>query len=163
MPYQVFEAADGHLILAVGNDAQFVRFCEVAGRPELARDERFVRNADRVRHRDALVPMLADVMLTRSKQQWLGALEAAKVPCGAINNLAEVFADPQVQARAMAIPMPHPLSDSLRLVASPMKLSATPVQVRRAPPLLGQHTDEVLAEFGLDAAERERLRARGVV
>ena len=163
VPYQVFEAADGHLILAVGNDAQFVRFCEVAGRPELARDERFVRNADRVRHRDALVPMLADVMLTRSKQQWLGALEAAKVPCGAINNLAEVFADPQVQARAMAIPMPHPLSDSLRLVASPMKLSATPVHVRRAPPLLGQHTDEVLAEFGLDAAERERLRARGVV
>jgi crotonobetainyl-CoA:carnitine CoA-transferase CaiB-like acyl-CoA transferase len=163
VPYQVFEAADGHLILAVGNDAQFVRFCEVAGRPELARDERFVRNADRVRHRDALVPMLADVMLTRGKQQWLGALEAAKVPCGAINNLAEVFADPQVQARAMALPMPHPLSDSLRLVASPMKLSATPVQVRRAPPLLGQHTDEVLAEFGLDDAERERLRARGVV
>ena len=163
VPYQVFEAADGHVILAVGNDAQFVRFCEVAGRPELARDERFVRNADRVRHRDALVPMLADVMLTRSKQQWLGALEAAKVPCGAINNLAEVFADPQVQARAMALPMPHPLSDSLRLVASPMKLSATPVQVRRAPPLLGQHTDEVLAEFGLDDAERERLRARGVV
>ena len=163
VPYQVFEASDGHLILAVGNDAQFVRFCNVAGRPELARDERFVRNADRVRHRDALVPMLAVVMLTRSKQQWLSALEAAKVPCGAINNLAEVFADPQVQARAMALPMAHPLSDSLRLVASPMKLSATPVQVRRAPPLLGQHTDEVLAEFGLDAAERERLRARGVV
>ena len=163
VPYQVFEASDGHLILAVGNDAQFIRFCNVAGRPELARDERFVRNADRVRHRDALVPMLAVVMLTRSKQQWLSALEAAKVPCGAINNLAEVFADPQVQARAMALPMAHPLSDSLRLVASPMKLSATPVQVRRAPPLLGQHTDEVLAEFGLDAAERERLRARGVV
>ena len=163
VPYQVFEAADGHLILAVGNDAQFVRFCEVAGRPELASDERFVRNADRVRHRAALVPMLADVMLTRSKQQWLGALEAAKVPCGAINNLAEVFADPQVQARAMALPVAHPLSDSLRLVASPMKLSATPVQVPRAPPLLGQHTDEVLAEFGLDAAEREHLRARGVV
>ena len=163
VPYQVFEASDGHLILAVGNDAQFVRFCNVAGRPELARDERFVRNADRVRHRDALVPMLAVVMLTRSKQQWLSALEAAKVPCGAINNLAEVFADPQVQARAMALPMAHPLSDSLRLVASPMKLSATPVQVRRAPPLLGQHTDEVLAEFGLDAAERERLRARDVV
>jgi crotonobetainyl-CoA:carnitine CoA-transferase CaiB-like acyl-CoA transferase len=163
VPYQVFEAADGHVILAVGNDAQFVRFCEVAGRPELARDERFVRNADRVRHRDALVPMLAELMLMRSKQQWLSALEAAKVPCGAINNLAEVFADPQVQAREMALPMPHPLSDALRLVASPMKLSATPVQVRRAPPLLGEHTGEVLAEFGLDEAERERLRALGVV
>ena len=163
VPYQVFEASDGHVILAVGNDAQFVRFCEVAGRPELARDERFVRNADRVRHREALVPMLAELMLARSKQQWLDELDAAKVPCGAINNLAEVFADPQVRAREMALPVAHPLSDALRLVASPMKLSATPVQVRRAPPLLGQHTDEVLAEFGLDAAERERLRARGVV
>ena len=163
VPYQVFEAADGHLILAVGNDAQFVRFCEVAGRPELARDERFLRNAGRVRHRDALVPMLADVMLTRSKQQWLGALEAAKVPCGAINNLAEVFADPQLRAREMALPVAHPLSDALHLVASPMKLSVTPVQLRRAPPLLGQHTDEVLAEFGLGDAERERLRALGVV
>ncbi len=163
VPYQVFEVADGHLILAVGNDTQFVRFCAVAGRTELARDERFVRNADRVRHRELLIPMLDEVMRTRSKQQWLSTLEAAKVPCGAINNLAEVFADPQVQAREMAVPVAHPLSDSLRLVASPMKLSATPVQVRRAPPLLGQHTDEVLAELGLDAAERGRLRQRGVV
>ena len=163
VPYQVFEVADGHLILAVGNDTQFVRFCAVAGRTELARDERFVRNADRVRHRELLIPMLDEVMRTRSKQQWLSTLEAAKVPCGAINNLAEVFADPQVQAREMAVPVAHPLSDSLRLVASPMKLSATPVQVRRAPPLLGQHTDEVLAELGLDAAERARLRQRGVV
>ena len=163
VPYQVFEVANGHLILAVGNDGQFVRFCEVAGRPELARDERFVRNADRVRHREWLTPMLDEVMRTRSKQQWLSALEAAKVPCGAINDLAEVFADPQVQAREMAVPVAHPLSDSLRLVASPMKLSATPVQVRRAPPLLGQHTDEVLAELGLSAAERARLRERGVV
>ena len=163
VPYQVFEVADGHLILAVGNDTQFVRFCAVAGRTELARDERFVRNADRVRHRELLIPMLDEVMRTRSKQQWLSTLEAAKVPCGAINNLAEVFADPQVQAREMAVPVAHPLSDSLRLVASPMKLSATPVQVRRAPPLLGQHTDEVLAELGLPAAERARLRERGVV
>ena len=163
VPYQVFEAADGYLILAVGNDAQFFRFCEVAGRPELARDQRFLRNADRVRHRELLVPLLADLMHTRSKQQWLSALEAAKVPCGAINDLAEVFANPQVQAREMAVPVPHPLTDSLRLVASPMKLSATPVQVRRAPPLLGQHTDELLAEFGVDEAERARLHALGVV
>ncbi|MDP1690352.1 MAG: CaiB/BaiF CoA-transferase family protein [Burkholderiaceae bacterium] len=163
VPYQVFEAADGHLILAVGNDGQFVRFCELAGRPELARDERFKRNADRVRHRELLVPQLADVLRTRSKRQWLSALEAAKVPCGAINDLAEVFADPQVQARGMAVPVPHPLTDSLRLVASPMKLSATPVQVRLAPPLLGQHTDEVLAELGLDQAERLRLRQRDIV
>ena len=158
VPYQVFEVADGHLILAVGNDTQFVRFCEVAGHPELARDARFRRNADRVRHRELLVPQLATLMRTRSRQSWLAVLEAAKVPCGAINNLAEAFADPQVQARGMAIAVPHPLTDSLRLVASPMKLSATPVQLRRAPPLLGQHTDEVLAELGIDDAERTRLR-----
>jgi crotonobetainyl-CoA:carnitine CoA-transferase CaiB-like acyl-CoA transferase len=163
VPYQVFEAANGHLILAVGNDSQFVRFCEVAGRPELARDERFMRNAGRVRHRDVLVPLLADLLRKRSKQQWLTALEAAQVPCGAINDLAEVFADPQVLARKMAVAMPHPLNDTLRLVASPMKLSATPVQLLRAPPLLGQHTQEVLAELGLDDAERARLRALGVV
>ena len=163
VPYQVFEVADGHVILAIGNDSQYQRFCELAGRPELALDERFRRNADRVRNRDLLVPQLAALMRTRAKQQWLSALEAAKVPCGAINNLAEVFDDPQVQARGMAAPMPHPLSDSLRTVASPMKLSATPVQLRRAPPLLGQHTDEVLAELGLSEAERARLRQRGVV
>ena len=163
VPYQVFEVADGYLILAVGNDGQFLRFCEVADQPELAHDARFLRNADRVRHRELLAPLLDKIMLTRSKQQWLSALEAAKVPCGAINDLAEVFADPQVQAREMAVPTPHPLTDSLRLVGSPMKLSATPVQVRRAPPLLGQHTDEVLTELGIDDAERARLRALGVV
>ncbi len=163
VPYQVFEAADGHLILAVGNDGQFVKFCEVAGCQELARDKRFLRNADRVRHRDVLIPLLAQRMRTRSKKQWLSALEAAKVPCGPINDLAEVFADPQVRARGMAVPVPHPLSDSLRLVANPIKLSATPVQVSRAPPLLGQHTDEVLTALGLDEAERARLRQRGIV
>ena len=163
VPYQVFEVADGHLILAVGNDGQFVRFCEIAGRPELAQDPRFTRNADRVRHREVLVPLLEPVMRSRDKRDWLAALESAKLPCGAINNLAEVFADPQVQAREMAVPVPHPLSDSLRLVASPMKLSATPVQQRRAPPLLGQHTDEVLAELGFDEAARTQLRERGVV
>jgi crotonobetainyl-CoA:carnitine CoA-transferase CaiB-like acyl-CoA transferase len=159
VPYQVFEVADGHLILAVGNDGQFEKFCAIAGCPELAADERFRRNADRVRHRDVLVPMLARVLRLRSKADWLAALEAAKVPCGPINDLAEVFADPQVRARGMTMAVPHPYSDTLELVASPIKLSATPVQLRRAPPLLGQQTDEVLAEFGLDAAERERLRA----
>ena len=163
VPYQVFEAADGHLILAVGNDSQFARFCELAGRAEIAQDARFVRNADRVRNRELLVPILADIIRARSKRHWLDALEAAKVPCGAINDLADVFGDPQVQAREMAVAVPHPLSDSLRLVASPMKLSATPVQTRHAPPLLGQHTDEVLAEVGHDAAAIARLRARGVV
>ena len=163
VPYQVFEVADGHIILAVGNDSQFAKFCEVAGLAELARDPRFVRNADRVRLRDTLIPLLAEVMARRSKADWLAALEAAKVPCGAINNLAEVFDDPQVVAREMVVDVAHPLADSVRLVASPMKLSATPVQYRRAPPLLGEHTDEVLREFGWTQAQRDALRATGAI
>ena len=163
VPYQVFEVADGHLILAVGNDGQFAKFCAVAGVPELALDPLYARNADRVRHRETLVPKLASLLLQRSKSDWLAALEAAKVPCGAINNLDEVFTDPQVRHRGMAVAMPHPLTDDLRLVASPMKLSATPVAYTRAPPTLGQHTDEVLAEAGLSSAQIADLRANGIV
>jgi crotonobetainyl-CoA:carnitine CoA-transferase CaiB-like acyl-CoA transferase len=163
VPYQVFEVADGHLILAVGNDGQFAKFCAVAGRPELAADARFAQNADRVRHRETLVPMLAAVMRTRTRADWLAALEAAKVPCGPINDLAEVFADPQVRARGMTTTLPHPLAGEVELVASPIRLDATPVQMRRAPPLLGEHTDEVLAAFGVDAAARAALRAAGVI
>jgi len=163
VPYQVFEVADGHMILAVGNDQQFERFCAVAGCPELPRDERFARNAQRVRHRDTLVPLLAARMRQRSRADWLTALEAAKVPCGPINDFTEVFADPQVRERGMTVLVPHPHSDTLELVASPMKLSATPVQVRRPPPLLGQHTDEVLAEIGVDAAARQHLREIGAI
>jgi crotonobetainyl-CoA:carnitine CoA-transferase CaiB-like acyl-CoA transferase len=170
VPYQVFEVApapDGHhdhVIIAVGNDGQFVKFCEVAGRPELARDDRFARNQDRVRNRAVLVPMLEAVMKTRTKAQWLPALEAAKVPCGAINNLAEVFADPHVQARGMVTAWDHPLSPGLRLVASPMKLSATPVRNELPPPLLGQHTQEVLSQvLGWDDARIGALRQEGVI
>jgi crotonobetainyl-CoA:carnitine CoA-transferase CaiB-like acyl-CoA transferase len=163
VPYQVFEVADGHLILAVGNDTQFERLCAVAGCPELAADERFARNAGRVRQRDVLVPLLAARLKQRTRADWLAALEAAKVPCGPINDLADVFADPQVRARAMTVRLPHPHTDELELVASPLKLSATPPVLRRAPPLLGQHTDEVLSEFGVGADERARLRALGVI
>ncbi len=163
VPYQVFEVADGHLILAVGNDGQFAKFCAVAGRPDWAEDPRFARNAERVRHRDTLVPQVAAVMRTRTRADWLAALEAAKVPCGPINHLGEVFDDPQVRARGMVSTLPHPLAGAVNLVSSPMKLSATPPQPRRAPPLLGQHTDEVLASLGLDAAQRDALRAQGVV
>ena len=159
VPYQVFEVADGHLILAVGNDSQFVKFCDVAGLRDIPKDVRFARNAERVRHRTTLVPLLAAVMKTRTRSEWLAALEVAKVPCGPINDLAEVFADPQVLARGMATEMAHPLAGSVRLVASPMRFSVTPVQYRRAPPLLGQHTAEVLHEMGLTAAEVEALRA----
>jgi crotonobetainyl-CoA:carnitine CoA-transferase CaiB-like acyl-CoA transferase len=163
VPYQVFEVADGHLILAVGNDGQFAKFCEVAGRPDLATDPRFQKNADRVRLRETLVPQIARTMKTRSRADWLAALEAAKVPCGPINDLAEVFADPQVRSRGMTVAMRHPLADAVQLVASPIKLAATPVQYRRAPPLLGEHSDELLAAFGIDADERATLREQGVI
>ena len=163
VPYQVFETSDGHLILAVGNDGQFAKFCGVAGRPDLAQDPRYARNADRVRHRDTLVPLLAEILKSRKKHDWLSALEAAKVPCGAINNLSEVFADPHVQSRGMTVAVPHPLTDDLRLVASPMKLSATPVQYRLPPPLLGEHTNEVLQELGWRTDEVEALRNLGVI
>ena len=163
VPYQVFEVADGHLILAVGNDAQFERFCTVAGCAELAADVRFTRNAARVRHREVLVPLLAPILRGRSRANWLAALDAAKVPCGPINDLHDVFNDPQVRARDMTVTLAHPHTDALRLVASPMKMSATPPTVRRAPPLLGEHTDEVLAEMGVDAIERAQLRQSGVI
>ncbi len=163
VPYQVFEVADGHLILAVGNDGQFERFCTVAGCTELAGDERFATNAARVRNREALVPMLAERLRGRKRGEWLSALEAAKVPCGPINNLEDVFADPQVRERGMTMSVPHPHTDRLELVASPIKMSATPPTLRRPPPLLGQHTDEVLAELGLAADRIAALRAAGIV
>ena len=163
VPYQVFEASDGHLIVAVGNDGQFRKLCVVLGEPAWAEDERFSTNAQRVRHREILVPLLAQVLRTRTKAHWLQALQAAQVPCGAINDLAEVFADEQVQHRGMTVSVDHPLSGSVRLVGSPMKLSATPVSVRRAPPLLGQHTQEILEQAGLSAERIERLRRAGVI
>ena len=170
VPYQVFEAArrpDGqpdHLILAVGNDGQFARYCEIIGKPELATDPRFARNADRVRNRTVLVPLLEAVMKTRPKAEWLAALEAAKVPCGAINDLAEVFADPHVQARAMVDQWAHPVRPDLRLVASPMKLSGTPVRHDLPPPQLGQHTEEVLAQvLGMSEGQVAALRQQAVI
>ncbi len=170
VPYQVFEAArrpDGqpdHLILAVGNDGQFARYCEIIGKPEWATDPRFARNADRVRNREVLVPLLEAVMKTRPKAEWLAALEAAKVPCGAINDLAEVFADPHVQSRAMVDEWAHPVRPGLRLVASPMKLSGTPVRHDLPPPQLGQHTAEVLGQvLGMDEGQVAALRKQAVI
>lgn len=173
VPYQVFEVkapadapsgAKDHMILAVGNDHQFAKFCTVAAHPEIATDPRFVKNMGRVTHRAELVPMLESIMMTRTKADWLSALEAAKVPCGAINNLAEVFADPHVQSRHMVTPWAHPLEPNLRLVSSPLKLSETPVRTDLPPPLLGQHTDEVLAEvLGYSADQLAQMRANQVI
>ena len=173
VPYQVFEvkAPDGsaadtrdHIILAVGNDGQFAKFCAVAGVPELAKDPRYSLNAERVRHRALLVPLLEEILKTRTKADWLSALEAAKVPCGAINNLAEVFADPHINARGMVQHWQHPLQPDLRLVASPLKMSGTPVREELPPPLLGQHTREVLTEvLGYRSERLQALRAKGVI
>ncbi|KQV55466.1 CoA-transferase [Pelomonas sp. Root1217] len=163
VPYQVFEASDGYLILAVGNDRQFAKFCDIAGRPEWAADPRFATNSERVRHRAILVPLLEEAMRQRPRADWLAALEAAKVPCGSINSIGEALADPQAQARGAVIPMPHPLTPDLRLIASPMKLSATPVAYRHAPPLLGQHSDELLQEAGCSAEEITNWRNSGVI
>ncbi len=173
VPYQVFEvkAPEGsgpgvrdHLILAVGNDGQFAKFCAVAGRPDLAHDRRYTLNADRVRHRAELVPLLEALMLTRTKADWLSALEAAKVPCGAINTLGEVFDDPQVQARGMVNTWQHPVQADLKLVASPIKLSATPVRQDLPPPMLGEHTGKVLSEvLGWSDEQQATLRNQGVI
>ena len=165
VPYQVFETAPkasgerDFVIVAVGNDGQFAKLSEVIGHADWSKDPRFVRNQDRVRHRSVLVPMIADVLIKRGKYAWLKAMEAAKVPCGPINNLAEVFADPHIQARQMVDHWQHGLGVPLDLVASPMKLSQTPVRRDLPPPSLGQHTDEVLKEWlGLEPSQCEALR-----
>jgi crotonobetainyl-CoA:carnitine CoA-transferase CaiB-like acyl-CoA transferase len=163
VPYQVFAVADGHIIVAVGNDRQFARLCQLLGESALADDERFATNAGRVRHRDVLVPMLQSAFVWRDRQTWLTVLEAAGIPSGPVNDIADVFADPQVEARAMVEHVAHPEAGSVPLVASPLKLSATPVDLRRAPPLLGQHTDAVLREAGYDDAEIAALRALGAI
>ncbi|MDR7335615.1 CaiB/BaiF CoA-transferase family protein [Roseateles asaccharophilus] len=163
VPYQVFETRDGHLILAVGNDRQFAKFCDIAGRPDWAADPRFATNAERVRNRAVLVPLLEDAVRQRPRADWLAALEAAKVPCGSINSIGEALADPQAQARGAVVNLPHPLTPDLRLIASPMKLSATPVQYRHAPPLLGQHSEDLLREAGCSMEEITNWRQAGVI
>ena len=163
VPYQVFEASDGHLILAVGNDRQFAKFCDIAGHPEWATDARFATNAERVRNRAVLVAMLEAALRERPRAAWLAALEAAKVPCGSINSIGEALADPQAVARGAVVELPHPLTPQLRVIASPMKLSATPVAYRHAPPLLGQHSDELLREAGCSAEDIAAWRAAGVI
>jgi crotonobetainyl-CoA:carnitine CoA-transferase CaiB-like acyl-CoA transferase len=164
VPYQTFACADGHLIVAVGNDGQFAKFCDVAGRREWASDPRFARNADRVRNRATLVPMIAEVVCARTQRDWLDALETVGVPCGPINTLDQVFADPHVVAHAMRRDLVHPLAGSVPQVAVPIGMSATPPGSAEAPPLLGQHTREVLRErLALDDLEINRLAKAGVI
>ena len=164
VPYQDFPTADGDVILTVGNDDQFARFCEVAGHPEWAEDPRFATNRSRVEHREVLVPLLRQTTVMKTTAEWLAALEAVGVPCGPVNNLEQAFADPQAQARGLRREMDHPTAGSVPTVASPLRLSATPAEYRLPPPLLGEHTRAVLGDMlGLDEAALETLFAEGVV
>jgi crotonobetainyl-CoA:carnitine CoA-transferase CaiB-like acyl-CoA transferase len=161
VPYQVFATTDGHVILAIANDGQYRRFGEATG---FAVDERFATNAGRVAHRDELTSLLMPLFAARSTAQWITLLEAANVPCGPINRIDQVFADPQAQARGLSMSMPHTAAGSVGMVASPLRLSKTPPEYRHAPPLLGEHTDAVLSEMlNIGAGELADLRKSGVV
>jgi crotonobetainyl-CoA:carnitine CoA-transferase CaiB-like acyl-CoA transferase len=164
VPYQDFPSADGNFILAVGNDGQFRKFCEVAGIANLADDPRFVTNKVRVAHRAELIPLLRQATVFKTTAQWIELLEKAGVPCGPINDLQQVFADPQVQARGLRLDLPNALGSSTPQVASPLRLSATPVAYRSAPPLLGQHTDALLQRLlGMSETQIAELREAGVI
>jgi len=164
VPYQSFEASDGWIIVAVGNDAQFRKFAQIGERGELADDERFATNPARVRNRDTLVPILADMVRTRDKHQWIALLEAAGVPCGPINDLEEVFKNEQVVARGMKVEVDHPLGGAVRLVRNPIRMSVTPPRAKSAPPLLGEHTEHVLKTIlGYNDDAIGSLRAASVI
>ncbi|WP_225775660.1 CaiB/BaiF CoA transferase family protein [Pseudomonas sp. Marseille-Q5115] len=164
VPYQDFPTADGDFILTVGNDQQFRKFARVAGFEGWADDPRFSTNAARVAHRAVLVPLIRQATVFKTTAQWVSLLEEAGVPCGPINDLAQVFADPQVKARELEVELAHPLAGVLRQVASPLRLSRTPVEYRLAPPLLGEHTAAILQrELELDSDSIASLRAQGVI
>lgn len=164
VPYQTFQTSDSWIIVAVGNDSQFRNFVKAGNREALADDPRFATNPARIEHRAALIPLLAEMVKEKTKAQWITLLEAAGVPCGPINNLQEVFENEQVIARGIEMHVPHPTAGTMKLVASPMRLSKTPVEVRMPPPLLGQHTDEVLRdELGMSASQINELHQRGIV
>ena len=164
VPYEVFATADGHLILAVGNDSQFSSFCKVAGRPELAADPRYATMPGRITNRSALIPLLREILRGQPSAHWLTGLEAGNVPCGPINTYKEVFEDPQVQHRGLKIEIPHPAGVPCPGVASPMRFSETPVEYKLPPPLLGQHTREVLGDLlGMRREELDQLAARKII
>ncbi|MGE4281579.1 MAG: CaiB/BaiF CoA transferase family protein [Magnetospirillum sp.] len=164
VPYQVFRAADGYLILAVGNDGQFAKFCEFAGCPELAADSRFATNPARLKHREELIPQIADIVVRHPRAHWLDGLESRGVPAGPVNTLPETFEDPQVKARGMVVHADHLYRDAVPLLNSPIHMSETPPQVRLAPPVLGQHTRAILDEMlGLNGEAVESLIASGIV
>ncbi len=166
VPYDVFPTADGYVILAVGNDSQFRKFCEFAGKPELADDERFVTNDLRVRNRDEITPTLRQMTVMKTTDEWVDGLAPLGVPSAPVNTVPQAFEDPQIQHREMAISLDHPAAGDgkCHLIGNPIKLSETPVTYRRPPPMVGQHTDEILEEMlNLDAEEIARLRDDEVI
>lgn len=164
VPYQEFPTADGYMIVAVGNDGQFANLCKTLGKPEWASDERFVTNPQRVKHRSELIALIHGMTVRRTTDEWVAAMEAAGVPCGPINTLDRVFADPQVKARGTRIEMSHPLAKAVALVANPIRLSESPVQYRCAPPTLGQHTEEVLSDWlSASPAQIDALRGKKAI
>ena len=164
VPYQVFKAADADIIIAVGNDTQFVKLCGVLGCPEYATDERYAKNANRVRHREELLPLLQTILATCRVEEWVSLLQPQGVPCGPVNSIAQTFENPQVVHREMRIDLPHPLSGTVPSIANPIKFSGTPIQYQSAPPTLGQHSHDILQRYvGLSDAEITALKDRGVV
>jgi formyl-CoA transferase len=163
VPYQTFAASDGWVALAVGNDSQFQKFCEAAGCAELASEARFATNPARVENRAELTEKLSAIFAQRTREEWLVLLEQAKVPHGAINSVAQALSHPQAVARGMVQSVPHPSAGEIKLVAPPAKFLTTPAQIRRHPPLLGEHTDEVLRELGFGDGDVARLREAGAV
>ena len=162
VPYQLFKAADREFIIACGNDTQFIQLCRSIGLPELPNDVRFIRNADRVKHRDEVIEILSKHFLSKTADEWVSAIYAAKVPVGVINNLEQAFNEPQVIAREMLVEMQHPQREKLTVVGSPIKLSRTPVEYRNAPPLLGEHTQTILGRI-ISPAKLDELKAKGVI
>ena len=163
-PYQEYPTQDGYLILAIGNDPTFARFCNAYGLAHMLSDERFATNPNRVANRDLVTATLTPVMKTRTTAEWVDALEALKIGCGPINTLEQVFADPHVVAREMVVEMTHASGETVRVIANPVKMSATPADYRSAPPVLGEHSDHVLCDIlGMSAAEVAGLREKGIV
>ena len=158
VPYQVFSASDGEFVIAVGNDEQFKRFTRVIGRPDLAEREEFMHNEARLHNKDELIPICEELLKSKTKYEWKQQFDAVGIPCGPINTIAEMFADPQVQARDMIVEMEHPVIDNLKLTGSPLKLSKTPVTMRKHPPLHGEHTTSVLLAMGYSEEEIKHLK-----
>ena len=164
VPYQSFQASDGWFAIAVGNDRQFVRLCELLGKPELAANEKFATNSARVQNREEIIALLASIFKMASVAEWLEKLDKAEIPCGPINNFEQVFSMPQVKEREMLVQMEHPTIGALPLVGSPLKMSATPVEYRIPPPLMGEHTDDILMDvLGYSNEKVKELRNRGCV